>query len=89
MTTKQFETAINSAGGYITIDEMKLHGNGQVHEVLGHTSASYIVWDEFGRGYSVDKTAQRERFIVADDEGVRIEEGYSFMRDDVFDLNFE
>lgn len=89
MTTEQFERAINSSGGYIKIDEMMLHGSGQVHQVLGHTERCFIVWDENGRGFSADRESARERFVVVDDDGCRLEDGLTLVRDDVFDLVFE
>ncbi len=89
MNAKNFEQAILRLAKDITIDEMRYRGK-TIREVVGHTEHSYVLWDQFGRGFSAQLKGQREKFLdFFDPDDLKISEGVQLLRNESFDLNFE
>ena len=87
MKVKDFEKAIDALSADITIDEMKLR-HSDVRQVNGHNSTYTIIWDEYGRSFTANKTVE-ETYIIPDDEGkTATVNGYPLQRDAAFDLKF-
>lgn len=88
MNAKDFEQAIDRLTNNIVIDEMRYRGK-SVREVIGHTEHSYILWDQFGRGFSAQLAGHREKFLdFFDPDDLKISDGVQLLRNESFDLNF-
>lgn len=101
MKVRDFEKAISELNCPIELDEVRLK-DGHVRRFYGHrapllmfaveTNKAYkggqlLMWDEFGRGYSVTLfTVNAEDITSSAHEGVT-EEDYD--RDTLYDLKFE
>lgn len=66
MRVAEFEKAIDALCVQgLVIDEMKLkaNGDGHVRQVNGHTIKLKVVWDEFGRAFTIPQKQKSEVFI--------------------------
>ena len=89
MKTNDFERAIDSLGGGIIIDEMKMH-HVHVREVYAHTNNKGIMWDEHGRGFTAQKDGELNTCLILDEDGAwKIAKGAFLQRDKMFDLRFD
>jgi hypothetical protein len=79
MRIADFENAVEAKGN-IDIDEVKVN-HGQVRQCYGHTETVLILWDQFGRAFSVGRK-----------QGIDISECQvsekEYERDSRFDLTF-
>ena len=91
MRTRDFENAIDALACNIFIDEMRLTRN-QVHDVYGHTIKAYLMWDSFGRGYSVriDEIPGEPIDDLPTDQVLETKDiaGGMWKRDEKYDLRF-
>lgn len=90
MKTEDFEKAIDALCVQgLKIDEvkMKTDSGGHVHQVNGHTDTLKVVWDGYGRAFTMTNDQEIEEFIeLGSGKAVN---GRRLKRDAEFDLKFE
>ena len=87
MKTKDFETAIAALNVGIVIDEMKLR-HSDVRQVIAHQGSKGIVWDEYGRAFTI--SIEKGVYIAPNEDGIweRVK-GYPLNRNKLYDLKFD